>query len=214
VEQGDANAIQLLLPRRWGVVCSQVGTTITTVVFPNLPSQPLPTGADAGILLRNAAGAWVPALPARATVATATPVVVTAACASLSTSGDLVAYQLTGVNHQAVPVGSTVALYQRVRYDVETSPRGEQWIYRSNGMAGGAFDMQPLAGPVDAAAGGISFTYYTGTPPTALLNPPGANAPTSALSQVRLRVRMKSRSGGTATQVEFDSATVQLRNDN
>jgi prepilin-type N-terminal cleavage/methylation domain-containing protein len=212
VEVGDANAIQVMLPRRWGVVCSQTGTTRTVVVFPDVAGQVTPAGTDAGLLLQNGAN-WVPALPARATVATATPVAV-GACAGLNTTGNVVAFQLDGTGHPPVLAGTTAALYQRVRYDVETS-RGAQWIHRSNGItAAGAWIMQPLAGPVDAAAGGISFAYFTGTPPVALPNAPGANASTAALSQVRLRVRMKSRGGGSSSQVEFDSATVQLRNDN
>jgi prepilin-type N-terminal cleavage/methylation domain-containing protein len=210
IEVGDASAIEVMLPRRWGVVCSQVGTTQTVVVFPDV-AQPMPVGADAGLLIQPLGTTnWRPLLPTRATVADTTRLVATTACAAQNPTGSLVAYRLTGLNHPAVAAGSTVALYQRVRYDVQTS-RGEQWIHRSNGMSGGAFSMQPLAGPVDVAAGGISFTYFTGTPPVALGAAPGANASTSALSQIRLRVRMKSRLGSN-TQTEFDSATVQLRN--
>jgi hypothetical protein len=135
---------------------------------------------------------------------------VNVACAGLNTTGAVVALQLNGANHPPNMVGATAALYQRVRYDVQAS-RGEQWLYRSNGMAaGGGFSMQPLAGPLSEP--GVIITYYTGTPPVALAVTPGVNAPTAQLSQVRLRVRMKSR--GRDSQVEFDSATVQLRNDN
>ncbi|MBW3570281.1 MAG: prepilin-type N-terminal cleavage/methylation domain-containing protein [Gemmatimonadetes bacterium] len=214
VERGDADAIEVMLPRRWGLVCGQTGTTRTVVLFPTIAGQPTPVGADAGLLLRAGAGAWQPALPTRATVLQATEVDPAVACANLNPSGNVVAFQLDGANHPGVAAGSTAALYQRVRYDVRTS-RGAQWIHRSNGMTtGGAWNMQPLAGPVDADAGGVSFTYFTGTPPVALANAPGVNASTSNLSQVRLRVRMKSRAGGTTPQVEFDSATVQLRNYN
>jgi prepilin-type N-terminal cleavage/methylation domain-containing protein len=209
VEVGNDNAIQVMLPRRWGVVCSQAGTTATVVAFPNIPSQPMPVGADAGLLFQQG-NAWLPALPTRATVTLSTPLVVTTACAGRNPTGDLVAFRLEGVDHPAVAAGSTVALYQRVRYDVQNS-RGEPWLFRSNGMVDGAFSMQPLAGPVDAAAGGISFTYFTGTPPVALNAAPGGNASTAGLSQVRLRVRFKSRLGS-SPQTEFDSATVQLRN--
>jgi prepilin-type N-terminal cleavage/methylation domain-containing protein len=210
VEVGDTNAVEVMLPRRWGVVCSQVGTTATTVVFPDIPGQPLPVGAGAGLLFQQpGAAAWLPALPTRATVTDSTRVVVATACAARNPTGNLVAYRLDGAAHPGVAAGSTVALYQRVRYDVRES-RGQQWIHRSNGMTGGSFSMQPLAGPVDAAAGGISFTYFTGTPPTPV-GAPGGNAPNVALSQIRLRVRMKSRLGSNP-QTEFDSATVQLRN--
>lgn len=218
VERADNDAIEIMLPRRWGVVCSQVGTTRTTVIFPDLPAQPTPVGGDAGLLFRQSdTSPWLPALPTRATVVSATPVEVTAACAGLSATGKVVGVQLDGLNHPAaVGAGTTVALYQRVRYDVQTS-RGERWIYRSNGLAaGGGFSMQPLAGPLQEQSGqdqGVSFTYFAGTPPAPLPAAPGANAPTAGLSQVRLRVRMKSR-GGRDSQVEFDSATVQLRNDN
>lgn len=210
VAVGDANAIVVMLPRRWGVVCSQTGTTSTVVAFPNVPSQPFPVGSDGGLLFQNGTG-WRPVLPTRATVTDTARVVVGTACATINPTGNLVAYRLTGANHPAgVTAGTVVALYQRVRYDVQDS-RGESWLYRSNGMVSGAFSMQPLAGPLDAAAGGASFTYFTGTPPAALATAPGGNASTAGLSQIRLRVRMKSRSGRD-TQVEFDSATVQLRN--
>lgn len=216
IVRGDADAIEILLPRRWGLVCSQVGTTRTTVVFPNIAGQPTPAGPGAGLLVQHRDNNnWAPVLPTRATVDQAVQVDARVACANLSTAGQVVAFQLDGANHPAaMPVGSTVALYERVRYDLQTS-RGEQWIFRSNGVtAGGAYSMQPLAGPVDAAAGGISFTYYTGTPPAALNAAPGAAAAASGVSQVRLRVRMKSRQGASNPQVEFDSATVQIRNDN
>lgn len=215
VVRGDANAIEFLLPRRWGVVCSQVGTTTTYVAFPDIEGQVTPVGVDAGLLFKVADNDWRPVLPTRATVTAATEEDVGVACGNQRTAGSVVAYKLDGVDHPAgMAAGTTVALYQRVRYSVQQS-RGEQWIHRSNGMTDAAtFSMQPLAGPVDAAGGGISFTYFTGTPPEALAVPPGAGAPTAALSQVRLRVRMKSAQGGSNSQVEFDSATVQIRNDN
>ena len=214
IVRGDANAIELLLPRRWGVVCAQTVPNRTIVVFPNLPSQMTPAGVDAGLLLQPPGGVWQPALPARATVTTATPVPVPGACGAMQTTGNVVAFQLDGAGHTAVAAGSTAALYQRVRYDVRES-RGAQWIHRSNGMTdANTFSMQPLAGPVDADAGGISFTYYAGTPPAPMNAAPGAAAAAANLSQVRLRVRMKSRQGGANSQVEFDSATVQIRNDN
>jgi prepilin-type N-terminal cleavage/methylation domain-containing protein len=214
VVRGDADAIELLLPRRWGVVCSQAVPNRTVVVFPNIPGQVTPAGVDAGLLLQPpGGGAWQPALPAMATVTTATAVAVNASCGALNTTGNVVAFQLDGAGHPGVAVGSTAALYQRVRYDVRTS-RGAQWIHRSNGMTDAAtFSMQPLAGPVDPEGGGLSLTYYTGTPPAPLNAAPGAAASTSALSQVRLRVRMMSRPGAGTSQVEFDSATVQIRND-
>lgn len=207
--------IEVMLPRRWGVVCAQAGGTSTTVLFPNLPGQPVPAGPGAGLLLLDTVTTrgWQPALPALATVAVATPVGVTPACAALSSTGNVVAFQLQGAGHPGVSVGSTAALYQMTRYDVGES-RGARWIRRSNGMdAAGTYSMQPLAGPVDEEAGGISFTYFTNTPPVELAVAPGALAPAALLSQVRLRVNMKSRQGGSASQVEFDSTTVQIRND-
>jgi hypothetical protein len=195
------------------VVCAQ-GAGFTVVVFPDIPAQPTPTGAGAGLLFQQpGANAWLPALPTRATVTGAIPVDVNPTCAGLSTSGPVVALRLNGANHPpGLAVGSTAALYQRVRYDVREL-RGQRWLYRSNGMDANGFSMQPLAGPLDGN-NGVSFTYFTGTPPVELAaGPPGANAPAAALSQVRLRVRMKSLQGS-SPQVEFDSATVQIRNDN
>ncbi|HYR10498.1 MAG TPA: prepilin-type N-terminal cleavage/methylation domain-containing protein [Longimicrobium sp.] len=211
VEVGDADAIEVMLPRRWGIVCAQ-GVGFTVVVFPDIPAQPTPSGAGAGLLFQQpGANVWLPALPTRATVTGTIPVDVDPTCAGLSTSGTVMALRLNGANHPAVAVGSTAALYQRVRYDVREL-RGQKWLYRSNGMDAGGFSMQPLAGPLDGD-NGVSFTYFTGTPPDSLDDPPGAGAPAAGLSQVRLRVRMKSLQGS-SPQVEFDSATVQIRNDN
>lgn len=217
VERGDADAIELLLPRRWGAVCAQQGTARTVVVFPDVAGQPAPApGVDVGLLMRQnelPGSAWLPVLPVRATVTNVT-LLGNNACAGASVVGSVLVYQLDGANHPPMTAGARVALYQRVRYAVQQS-RGEQWIHRSNGMTDAAtFSMQPMAGPVDVGGGGISFTYFAGTPPVELNAPPGTGAPGAGLSQVRLRVRMKSRQGGSTSQVEFDSATVQIRNDN
>jgi prepilin-type N-terminal cleavage/methylation domain-containing protein len=47
--------LEVMLPQRWGVVCARAGAASTTVVFPDLPGQPLPEGADAGLLFQDPA---------------------------------------------------------------------------------------------------------------------------------------------------------------
>lgn len=215
IRQADAQRIDFMLPRRWGVVCANNGATETIVAFPNLPGEGLPTGAGAGLLVLGPAG-WLPASnQALATVTgvAAVPLADVPGCGNQGITGDAVAFRLTGANHPAGTAGLTAAVYQLVRYDVADGTGGT-WIRRSNGWTGDGPTMQPLAGPVDAAQ--VGFRYFAGDPagPPSLIAAPGANAPAANIRMVRFRVRMTSRHAldGSVRQQEQDSATVQIRN--
>jgi len=85
---------------------------------------------------------------------------------------------------------------------------GEVWIRRSNGLSGGAFSMQPLAGPVPA--GGLELTYYNDA--GAEIAAPGTTAAALLLVR-RIGVRITSeRERDGVTQTETDSLTIHLRN--
>jgi hypothetical protein len=196
------------------VVCAVVGGNIVAA-FPNLPGETLPTGAGAG-LMTSTGGAWLPALPAVATVTSATAVLTTASpgCGGQRIEGDVVAFSLAGANLPAAVAGDRIAVYQRVRYEVDDGPGG-YWLYRSNGIkVDGTYDMQPLAGPVDPAEVGFRYFDAPDTDAPALIAAPGAGAAAAQVRMIRLRVKMTSRQAldGQTSQVEQDSATVQIRN--
>lgn len=208
----DEQAIEFALPEMWGVVCGVTGTTQTTAIFPAVAGAAPPIGEGAGLMVFDGA-AWQPALPTRATITGATLVAAgnDPLCSLMASQGNVVAYQLNGANHPTpVTRGDRIALYRQVRYEVGTS-NGEQWIRRSSGGAAGSFNMQPLAGPVDADS--VSFQYFAGAAPAApvAILPPGTAAPTSNLRLVRFTVRTTS-SQGTGAQARQDSVTVQIRN--
>lgn len=207
-------SIEFALPEMWGVVCGVAGTTQTTAIFPAVAGAVPPMGAGAGLMVLDTTGVWQPALPVRATVTGATQVAAATdpLCSVLAPQGNVVAYQLTGVNHPSTAsAGDRIALYREVRYDMAAS-NGAQWLRRSSGGAAGSFNMQPLAGPVDADA--VSFQYLAGaagTVPVAI-PAPGSAAPTSSLRMVRFFVRTTSSQGSGLTQARQDSVTVQIRN--
>jgi hypothetical protein len=212
VALAEDQAIEFALPQMWGVVCGVTSTTQTIAMFPAVAGAVPPTGTGAGLMVFDGA-AWQPALPGRATVtgATLVPVANAPLCSAMTPQGNVVAYQLTGVNHPTtVASGDRIALYREVRYDVGAS-NGAQWLRRSSGGAAGSFNMQPLAGPVDPDS--VSFQYLAGAAGAApvTIAPPGTAAPTSNLRLVRFTVRTTS-SQGTGTQARQDSVTVQIRN--
>ena len=212
---GEEDELEFMLPRRWGVVCS-TGVNTITAAFPNLPGETIPTGAGTGLLVNTGPATWVPALPTRAVANASAAVALTAVpgCGSVQITGDVVAFQLTGTDFPGgITPGMTLALYQLVKYEIDDGTGGD-WLYRSNGMTGGEYSMQPLAGPVDASQ--VGFSYYAGDPASApaLITAPGEDASTSALRMIRFKVRMTSRQAldGRTHQAEQDSMTVQIRN--
>lgn len=210
----EDDALEFMLPRRWGVVCGIVAGDIVAA-FPNLAGETMPAGVGVG-LMTFTAGVWRPALPDVATVISATPVLTTAnpGCGTQRIEGDVVAFSLAGANLPPAVAGDRIAVYQRVKYEVADGPGGD-WLYRSNGVnPDGTYNMQPLAGPVDRAE--VGFRYFDGpeTGAPALIAAPGAGAAAEGVRMIRLRVRMTSRQvlDGQTSQVEQDSATVQIRN--
>ena len=222
--EATATSVTFMLPRGWGVVCSLgVSTTSIDVIFPDLPADAFGPGGSAGILVDTAAGdssKWGP----EATVSATTRAVVTDtqrvnlaaagnACQNASSAGTADAFTLTGARFPAARrIGSLVMLYQLVKYDVGQAD-GKWWVYRSTGVSGTTFSMQPLAGPL-VAADSLRFTYYRGTNATPVV--PGTTRTTlNDVSRIRIRVAMEGRHqiGGRA-QREADSVTVLLRNRN
>jgi len=226
----DATGTQLtlMLPRAWGVVCDAgTGSTSMSVIFPSIPADLVPAGNGAGVMvdtgpLDAASPTWEPSPPDADAADRAT--VSAAAAINLSASGNVcegagfgagagaalaAAYTLTGTNFPSGRErGSLVMLYQLVRYNV-TSDGGRSWLYRSSGMDGDNFTMQPLAGPVDS----IRFAYFADNA-TARLTSTTLNATERAsLSRIQIKVATVSRSSvGGRYQRETDSVTVQLRN--
>jgi type II secretory pathway pseudopilin PulG len=206
--RADAQRLDFMLPRRWGVVCSTAGANTTTALFPVIAgADPFPTGEGAGLIVYRG-NAWLPAVPALATV-TATAPAPLGTCPGAA--GNVEAVTLTGAGHPlTAAAGDRIAVYQLVRYDVGVS-QGERWIRRSDGSGTGNSDMQPLAGPVDDQF--VGFEYLSGNPPVSIGVAPGLAAAASNIEMIRFRVRTVSvpRPGG-SQQVEEDSVTVQIRN--
>lgn len=202
----DAQRLDFMLPRRWGVVCRTAAGN-TTALFPVIPGDPIPTGEGAGLIVYRG-NVWLPAVPALATVAATAPAAL-ADCPGAA--GNVQAVTLTGAGHPLVAVaGDRIAVYQLVRYDVGVS-QGERWIRRSDGAGIGNNNMQPLAGPVDDQF--VGFDYLRGNPPVSIGAAPGLAAAASDIEMIRFRVRTVSapRADG-SQQVEEDSVTVQIRN--
>jgi prepilin-type N-terminal cleavage/methylation domain-containing protein len=205
--RADAQRLDFMLPRRWGVVCSTAGGNTTTALFPVIPGDPIPTGPGAGLIVFRG-DVWLPAVPALATVAATAPAAL-AICPGAA--GNVQAVTLTGAGHPpGATAGDRIAVYQLVRYDVGVS-QGERWIRRSDGSGIANNNMQPLAGPVDDQF--VGFDYLRGNPPVSIGAAPGLAAAASDIEMIRFRVRTVSapRADG-SNQVEEDSVTVQIRN--
>lgn len=205
--RADAQRLDFMLPRRWGVVCSTAAGNTTTALFPVIPGDPIPTGEGAGLIVLRGT-AWLPVVPTLATVTGTAPAALTACPGA---AGNVQAVTLTGAGHPLLAAaGDRIAVYQLVRYDVGVS-QGERWIRRSDGAGIGNSNMQPLAGPVDDQF--VQFVYLRGNPPVPLAAAPGAAAAASNIEMIRFRVRTVSapRADG-SNQVEEDSVTVQIRN--
>jgi hypothetical protein len=218
IELAGEQELEFVLPRMWGVVCATAGGTTTTAMFPNLGITPPAITAGMGLIVRDTAagGVWRPVAPAaRADVGGWVVASTTASpgCGDLSPQGAVVAFTFTGTNHPAAVRGSRIALYERVRYDVGTLD-GQRWLYRSGGMTGNGFSMQPLAGPIDPSAFAFRYFASAGAAAPALIVAPGTGAPAANIRLVRFSVRTRSRQSSGEAQTREDSVTVQIRNDN
>lgn len=223
--RAEAQTLEFMLPRAWGIVCNaNASTTTLDVIFPDLPADAITTGGSTGVLVDTASGdsaKWAPqaavASTARAVVTDTTAFAVGAggncpATGGTTSGGTVRAYRLTGARFPTPRrIGNLVMLYQLVRYDVGTSD-GRPWVMRSNGVSlAGSFTQQPLAGPL-VHADSLRFRYYGGTGATPVT--PGTNAAQLRdVSRVRIRLAVEGRQkvGGRAQQ-ESDSVTVLLRN--
>lgn len=228
--RGDDQALELALPKAWGIACGGGSATQLAAVFTSLPTDAFTVSSTYSGLVVNTSATTTPAWAPRPATSTARAVVSAAArlgvntvaaptaanagaCASMGASGvGLASYQFTGTNFPVATAGQIVMLYQLVRYDVGQS-EGKWWLRRSTGMDGtGAFTMTPLAGPVKQDS--VRFWYYTGTPATLQATAPGTT--TATLDQVtRIKVKVVAVSSGSynrSSNVERDSSAVLLRN--
>lgn len=229
--RAEAQALEFMLPRAWGVVCANTAagaanaSTQLDVVFPDLPADAFAMGGTTGVLVDTASGDSARWAPAAAVAATSRAIVNDTArmvpgtaggfCPNATAGGTVTAYRLTGVRFPAPRrIGNLVMLYQLVRYDVGTS-ESRPWVMRSNGVdASGNFTPQPLAGPL-VSADSLRFTYYRGTNATPVV--PGTDPATLRdVTRVRIRLAVEGRNriggAGGLAQKESDSVTVLLRN--
>jgi hypothetical protein len=218
------NALELALPKAWGVVCNDAATPQQLdAVFPALANDAFTILAHGGTgLMADTSGGAVPRLapaptlgPGRAQVNSAEaigPQQAGNACAGAGEAGRVSVLHLGGVNFPVVPRGRLVMLYQLVRYDSGLS-EGRWWVRRSNGMAGSAsFSMTPLAGPL-AARDSLRFAYFGGAAgaPLQTLGDDRARLDSIGAIAVKLVTASVGRYAGLATR-SHDSALVLPRN--
>lgn len=216
-------ALTFMQPRAWGVVCAVAGNTVTAL-FPNTGAVDAWNAVESsGVLINqnaNPAGpaAWLPSPAVAADRAQITGVQVLAGgpnvgdCAGMQAQGDALAVAITTNKVLVGAQGNNVVSYSLTRYDL-AEVDGKWWLRRNSGVTGGAYNQQPLAGPLEEDR--FRFTYYTaGNPPVAMGAAPGANA--AVLATVRMvQVRVASKSTQTINnrvQRDEGTVTVLLRN--
>lgn len=222
VIRAEDAAVELALPKAWGVACGGGSATSLTAVFPALPADVF-TRSNASGLVVNTSATNIPTWMPRPAVGAARGFVDASAAASLANApcsamgaqgAGLVAYTFTGSNFPVATAGQVVMLYQLVRYDVAQSD-SKWWLRRSTGMdaTGTSFTMTPLAGPLPAQDS-LRFTYYTGT--TAVLQNPAPGTTVLTLDSLsRIKVKVVTQSSGQyqgRSNYERDSSAVLLRN--
>lgn len=221
--QADAQSLTFMQPRAWGLICGTDPALPSTVdlLIPTTAAASLPTGEGSGIVLLGSdlggSGAvqWEPTPPLRAEVVSTAVIAGSPAagrCADFAPAGDVVAVRVTA-NVPLAAFGqrnNPAFLYLLTRYDIAESD-GVTWLRRSNGMSGGAFQPQPLAGPVQPDK--FAFQYYGGTP-AAPVPAPGTNAAgLAALRMIRLQVvTNSSQTMNGNTQSDSAATIVTLRN--
>ncbi|HWK89935.1 MAG TPA: prepilin-type N-terminal cleavage/methylation domain-containing protein, partial [Longimicrobium sp.] len=213
LEEATDSSVVMRVARAWGVYCGG-GAAAMSAVFPNLADETFTMGTASGVMVNTAGTAWeADGVQAAAlfNVAAAGNACDDIRATSLgNATADGVALTAAGGSTFPTPApGQPLFLYDRVKYDVGGGPdAGEVWIRRSNGLSGGAFSMQPLAGPVPA--GGLELTYYNDA--GAEIAAPGTTAAALLLVR-RIGVRITSeRERDGVTQTETDSLTIHLRN--
>lgn len=215
-------SLTFMQPRAWGVVCGVAGMTVTAL-FPITGAVDAWTVAEAsGVLINQQtdptlAANWLPAPQAAAGRAQITGVQVLAggpnvgACAGMQAQGNVQAVEITTNRVLLGARGASVVTYSLTQYDF-AQVGGRWWLRRNSGVSGGAYNQQPLAGPLEA--NGFTLSYFTAGNPPALIAAPGTNA--LALGTVRMvQVRVASNSTQTTNgrvQRDEGTVTVLLRN--
>jgi prepilin-type N-terminal cleavage/methylation domain-containing protein len=207
-------------PRAWGVVCSVVGSTVTAL-FPDAAAVDAWNAVEASGVLVNtgtlAAPTWLPDplnASARARI-TGAQVLANGpnvgACAGMQAQGAALAVQITTDKNLVGPAGSTLLTYSLTQYDL-AQVNGRWWLRRSSGVTNGAYNQQPLAGPVEQDR--FRFTYFTaGNPPVQVAAPGNNAAQLRALRMVQVRVASNSTQRiNNRVQRDEGTITVTLRN--
>lgn len=218
--EARAQSITFMQPRAWGVVCSVVGSTVTAL-FPDAGAlDPWGTEEASGVLVNTgtlAAPVWLPDPQVAAGRARISAVQVLAngpnvgACAGMQAQGTALAVQITADRALVGAAGNLVMTYALTRYDLAQTG-GRWWVRRSSGVSNGAYNQQPLAGPVESDRFG--FTYFTaGNPPVQVAAPGTDPAALRNLRMVQIRVASNS-SQAINNRVQRDEGTivVTLRN--
>lgn len=201
-----ANAIEMQVPRFWGVVCAVSATNPVSWIDLRVPQNVvLRTGRNnsTGLMVNlgtDQTPVWSPPLPLTAELSAG-------GCPPLSAADESWRVEYTPGATPPVPeVGDLAYVYDVVAYDMATSA-GETWIRRSEGDSG----FQPMAGPVDPS-NGLLFRFFRGNnavPETSL--PMNANQ-RADVSRIEVNVHAISLRTGSADVEEESSMLVYLRN--
>lgn len=218
----EAQAIRFLQPRAWGVLCNTLDRTSTAawVIVPAnvLPQDELFGRPHRGLaieqtddpLRRTGEFRYLPA-PLRESAGDPCDAIQPISSPELVRLG----FGTPGppfVTGDSVPAGTSVMLYEEVRYDVAPGSglAAGRWIRRMVGYGAAGPHMQPMAGPVPEDAG-LSFTYLSedGTTPASTA---------AAVRRIGIEVVMRSHSmardagGARPQQVDSVRTEVHLRN--
>lgn len=226
ITEASQNRVQFLLPRAWGILCTDVSSQLMGTVWVLFPQGSFPVDFPTNTQLANPTD-WGMALPLTSSADSWSAATVSSTTAGTIPAGTCEFDQTMLANHDAreitysglanLPLGAVaggrVFLYQNVTYEAGTDGTGaEIWLKRNNGVGA----TQPLAGPLgpqgSAASAGLVFRYHcrNGRMSTA----PGSSATGwPDLTRVQVEVTMQSQEGNTANrQQERDSTMVYLRN--
>lgn len=199
-----ANSIRFYLPRAWGVLCNQVGTTTTTVyaIFPAgaFPADFQGGASHWGIALEQVADpatangqyAYVTRAQQAAAGSQCNAVQPNAGNAArylvtaFTVPGSLVDTGVMGPGGTIRP-GTQLMVFEEMSYDVSLSSGAVpgRWIRRMAGYAGATRNMQPMAGPLPADTSMV-FRYLRDDGVTAAAVP-------AEVRRVRLWLEVQSR---------------------
>jgi prepilin-type N-terminal cleavage/methylation domain-containing protein len=224
IDSAGANGIRFKLPRAWGALCRAVTVADPATVGVVFPPEGLPSDFPPSSYASTAWGIAMQGVAPREYVGSTLTGASNTTCPDMWADGDTQIRQVSYGTLSGAPgapgAGARAFLYQTVRYDTRpASDAGLQgvWLRRQNGDG----NMQPLAGPLKAGAGGdaapegLVLTYYCGTQPipeTQLVLPTTLRT----IDRIKIKIAMQSRNkpGSGGRQVQTDSVTVHLRNNN